>query len=1005
MRQEHLPQDAGGGGSAEARYRGRSPAVAYRLPQSLANIRRRRRTFLASPEEQPLPTVGGGGRITAFGSAVYMAADGFVFEGTVAENIAASSDMNSVDQQRLIDAMVDACLDPVKFQASTVVSATSVSGGERLRISLARALYSAGSILLLDDPVSALDPDIAEEFISECLVPLRQSHKRSVIIATNNSSILSTAADYVIDLSHRPIRCRGTISRWLASTDKEHIASSTTATSSRRASRRILFKAANNPLGSAGSVSEPNENSFGVELSRASTNSILAHDDAKIIQDLALEDGCYVHSAVFEDVEGHHGMAATDGRESTPTTEVAQFNNEQNTISAVAEEMPPPLVPFPQIIVPTTPPPASAHAPAPAHAVAEVARKKREFAQSKPLPLFRCIFETMRSGPHWWVIGLLIISLWRAVTYISERSLSDLLAKSPWLGRYPEVSGDSLLYLYIFGNITAAVVYCCAMVPLTLAISCMKAHTFDKLLAAVEGTNIERHEAAFESGALMTNFGDMVAKIDFSFFSIAMFISYLWFSFYLNYILIETLPYAAVGAGAMFTLWIALYVWFASREVRLGQVVFRYKAKCMSLTNVITNRVIEIRSHGLQTFLQEKLEFDVLNAAVSEYGIEVWARYVEFLADVVVSCFCLVFCLYVTLDLSEIASPNSMRPEQVAAMISSRAFAAYYAFHWKVAMAPLIIETNSIMRIWRSVGQIVAMANGLSGDGGAGNTNINVIEMKEFTSVVTSSSAVVDSFNSTNSFPFEVDAPRLDLTQSPGTSGRHLPILTLSNVQMRYGSGPLVLKRLSMTARPGTITAIRGGSGCGKSSLFLAMLGLYPICGGSIRFGSEHDIATDADWRSLCTWVPQEPFLIEGTILSNLYPGVDPSATSLQDRETAMQALESVGMGNTTFALDSPISQRGGNLSGGERQRVGIARALLQTSAKVLLMDEPTSHLDASSCADIIAIIKEVQCRQRNTTVIIISHQPIFAADQSIELRDGEAHVKSRTEGILSFPL
>ena len=543
-------------------------------------------------------------------------------------------------------------------------------------------------------------------------------------------------------------------------------------------------------------------------------------------------------------------------------------------------------------------------------------------------------------------------------------------------------------------------------------------------------------------------------------------------------------------------------------------------------------------------------------------------------------------------------------------------------------------------------------------------------------------------------------------TYAPGAA------LCLESVQMRYGNGPLVLKRLTFAAREGTMTIIKGSSGCGKSSMFLALLGLYPICGGRIRFGStiagdtsidakppaaaaattttalttavsaaeaakkkakeekeanrplstgealtkanatierygralraggrallsEADeaevreavatrerifaeaeqrvqgggeggacafsasndgitvsrraskwyhklleerrreaeatanvcakeaaavdyekeaggvergdirlllappmpatdpfasatttavavvggdqqqqqqrrayakqirraaLSTPADaWRALFSWVPQEPFMFEGSILENLFPEIDPSDLGEEHTRRAMRALIDVGLlteeaiaeahnipytppttespqavggvvrktivtnedaanyymvdaeadaaakpqnkaATSVLFPTSEVSPRGENLSGGERQRVGIARALLNTSARIFIMDEPTSHLDSRSCTDLLGKVKERLCRAaagseinsngngnsnnksnavavvggssssssltaliadpapaRNAVVIVISHQTAETAkvaDQSITLISGEAFKK-----------
>lgn len=527
-----------------------------------------------------------------------------------------------------------------------------------------------------------------------------------------------------------------------------------------------------------------------------------------------------------------------------------------------------------------------------------------------------------------------------------------------------------------------------------MAVASLKKHTFDRLIDAVEETSVAAHESALESGILMTNFREDVMRIDFCFYPIALFVTYLWFTLYLNYVIIEALNLAVIGVVALLVMWIALYVWYASREVRLGQVVLKSKAKFASLVGIMTSRVFEIRSHGLQPFLQEKLQQDVMCAATSEYALEVWARYVELVADVVVSLFCLAFCIYVTMDLTTLNDKFSLSQKDAASTVSSRSLATFYAFVWKVTMSPLVIETNSIVRVWRCVGQITSMARGLEEHKDDKNTKSSSKQREGEKS--STGSLALPSLPTTLSLGSDSNSPLYQDKQVSNFSALDAP-LSLDKVQMRYGNGPLVLKGLTYSAYPGTITIIKGSSGCGKSSMFLALLGLYPICGGSITLGPHHDLVTDSEWRKHFSWVPQEPFLFEGTIVENLFPETDPLHITEDHHKRAAKALDDVGIKKGSITPSSEVSQRGDNLSGGERQRVGIARALLNTSAHVFIMDEPTSHLDSSSCTALLSKVKEVLCKGRNAVVIVISHQTAEAAvvaDQSIELRAGEAFVQ-----------
>ena len=202
-----------------------------------------------------------------------------------------------------------------------------------------------------------------------------------------------------------------------------------------------------------------------------------------------------------------------------------------------------------------------------------------------------------------------------------------------------------------------------------------------------------------------------------------------------------------------------------------------------------------------------------------------------------------------------------------------------------------------------------------------------------------------------------------------------------------YNDKPPVLDDLRLDVQPGEILGLVGHSGCGKSSLALAILGLLNLKGGkalgSIRW-NEHELLTlkEKDWRKLrgkvIAFVPQSP-------LSSLNPALR-LGTQLQEawklhgqggrdrmEEVVFQALVDVGLPATEEFLRRYPSE----ISVGQAQRVLIGMAIMHRPA-LLIADEPTSALDAVTQAEILALFGELN-RRLGMSVLFISHDLVSA--------------------------
>ncbi|MGW9412845.1 thiol reductant ABC exporter subunit CydD [Arthrobacter cupressi] len=198
--------------------------------------------------------------------------------------------------------------------------------------------------------------------------------------------------------------------------------------------------------------------------------------------------------------------------------------------------------------------------------------------------------------------------------------------------------------------------------------------------------------------------------------------------------------------------------------------------------------------------------------------------------------------------------------------------------------------------------------------------------------------------------------------------------LELRGLQARWPGGAPVFSGIDADAGPGRWLAVTGPSGAGKSTLLSVLLGFLPPSAGTVRLGGK------------AAWCPQEAHLFDSTIRGNLL--LARPAGNKPDETQMRQALADVGLSALVAGLpeglDSRIGPSGSFLSGGERQRLAMARTLL-SGADVLLLDEPTAHLDAATAAVMMA---ELRAGLKDRTVVLVTHNPadIGPADARLEL-------------------
>ena len=204
--------------------------------------------------------------------------------------------------------------------------------------------------------------------------------------------------------------------------------------------------------------------------------------------------------------------------------------------------------------------------------------------------------------------------------------------------------------------------------------------------------------------------------------------------------------------------------------------------------------------------------------------------------------------------------------------------------------------------------------------------------------------------------------------RSGGASG-----VELKDLAAAWPGGSPVFSGVDAVAEPGRWLAVTGPSGSGKSTLLSVLLGFLPPAAGQVKVTGR------------AAWCPQEAHLFDSTIRGNLLLGRPSGDAASPAGDVELQAvLAAVGLaglvGRLPAGLDTRIGPGGAFLSGGERQRLAVARTLL-TGAEVILLDEPTAHLDAESAA---AMLADLRSGLRDRTVVLVTHN---AAD--IQAGDG----------------
>lgn len=227
-------------------------------------------------------------------------------------------------------------------------------------------------------------------------------------------------------------------------------------------------------------------------------------------------------------------------------------------------------------------------------------------------------------------------------------------------------------------------------------------------------------------------------------------------------------------------------------------------------------------------------------------------------------------------------------------------------------------------------------------------------------------------------------------------------VLSIQGVKFAYQENKTVLDYFSMEIECGSITAILGPNGTGKTTLLNTILGLIKPQQGEIYLnGRSIELFSRRQLSKIIGLVPQSEYIpFNFSVYEYVLLGRTPhmgifNMPSKEDRLITNQVLESL---NLIALKHRPVP----DLSGGERQMVLLARALAQ-EPKILLLDEPTSHLDLSNTGAILKILKKLA--RENVTVIFTTHDPqavSYTANQLVLMLHGKVLAAGQTTHVLT---
>ena len=229
------------------------------------------------------------------------------------------------------------------------------------------------------------------------------------------------------------------------------------------------------------------------------------------------------------------------------------------------------------------------------------------------------------------------------------------------------------------------------------------------------------------------------------------------------------------------------------------------------------------------------------------------------------------------------------------------------------------------------------------------------------------------------------------------------PIIYIKNLKFYYNEdkSKIILNDFNLSIDKGMFLGIAGPSGCGKSSLIKAICKLEKGYGKIIIDSQDIECLDRKEISQLIALVPQNPFLIAGTIYENICYGIEREVTIEEVEEAAKKAYIYDFINGLSEKFNFMISEGGNNLSGGQRQRIAIARIFLR-KPKILILDEATSALDNTSEKHIQTEIEKLQ-KESNMTIISIAHRlsTLKNCDKIIVLNKGKIEEEGKYQELI----
>ena len=229
--------------------------------------------------------------------------------------------------------------------------------------------------------------------------------------------------------------------------------------------------------------------------------------------------------------------------------------------------------------------------------------------------------------------------------------------------------------------------------------------------------------------------------------------------------------------------------------------------------------------------------------------------------------------------------------------------------------------------------------------------------------------------------------------------GRADGAIRFDNVSFRYSVGDIVLRNIDLDVAPGSVVALVGPTGVGKTTLSMLIPRFYDVVEGTVTLdGYDIRSLTLESLRQQISIVLQEVFLFHGSVRENILFG-RPGATEREMTDAARIANAHAFIDQLPEGYDTLIGERGVRLSGGQRQRLAIARAVLK-DAPILILDEATSSVDTETEMLIQQALERLMVGR---TTVVIAHRlsTIRSADNIIVLQDGRIIEQGKHDALM----